>query len=188
MASDLARPDLARRVQRFAVFGAGLLALTVLDQWSKSAAVQRLGAPAGRLPTDGDLLTSAPHAVIGEWFSLRLAGNKGVANSMFADLPEGWRVPILVGFALVALGVVIVLFARSTARLDAIALTCIAGGAVGNLVDRIQLGYVVDFISWRLGGWTIPTFNVADVAICVGVGLLFVAGFRQRGALLAASG
>lgn len=175
---------LARRLHRFALFGAGLFCLALVDQWSKWFAVRRLAA--GRLPLDGDHLRSAPHAVLGDWFNFSLAGNKGAANSLFADLPEGWRVPILVGLAIVALAVVIVLFARSRARFDAVALTCIAGGAVGNLVDRIRLGYVVDFISWRIGGWTIPTFNLADVAICVGVGLLLFAGLRrQQGALLA---
>lgn len=179
-------PDLAR-LKRFSLFGAGVMALALFDQWSKWLVVKRLRAPTDLLPTNADTLVSARHPVIGDWFTFKLAGNKGVANSMFADLPDAWRVPVLVGFGLIALGVVIALFVRSTDRLDAVALTCIAGGAVGNLFDRIQLGYVVDFISWRFGGWTMPTFNIADVAICVGVGLMLFAGLRHRGAILAAS-
>lgn len=168
-------------VHRFIVFSAGLLMLAFSDQWTKWFAVQRLRP--GRLPVDGDQLTSPPYAVF-DWLNMRLAGNKGAANSMFATLPDGWRIPFLVGFTLLALAVLAALFWRTTARLDAIALTCIAGGAVGNLCDRVRLGYVVDFISWRVGAWTLPTFNLADVAICVGVGLLFIAGVRQPDALL----
>ena len=168
-------------MRRFAIFGAGLMMLAFCDQWTKWFAVQRLRP--GRLPVDGDQLTSAPYAFF-DGLSVRLAGNKGAANSLFANLPDGWRIPFLVGFTLIALAVLIVLFSRTTARLDAIALICIAGGAVGNLCDRVRLGYVVDFISWRIGTWTVPTFNLADVAICVGAGLLIVAGVRQPDALL----
>ncbi|MGK0359404.1 MAG: signal peptidase II [Bradymonadia bacterium] len=168
-------------LRRFSAFAAGLTMLAFSDQWTKWFAVRRLWP--GHMPVDGDNLTSPPYAIF-DWLSMRLAGNKGAANSLFATLPDGWRIPSLVGFTLIALAVLIVLFSRTTARLDAIALTCIAGGAVGNLCDRVRLGYVVDFISWRMGAWTLPTFNLADVAICAGVGLLFVAGIRQPDALL----
>jgi len=59
----------------------------------------------------------------------------------------------------------------------AMSLTLILGGAVGNLVDRVRLGHVVDFISVHYGGWYFPTFNVADAAISVGAALLLLDTF-----------
>ena len=59
------------------------------------------------------------------------------------------------------------------------ALVLIAGGAIGNLIDRIQIGYVVDFIDWHVNNYHWPTFNIADVSISVGVGLMIIDMIRQ---------
>ena len=60
-----------------------------------------------------------------------------------------------------------------------VALALILGGAVGNLVDRLRLGYVVDFVDVHWRGWHWPAFNVADSAICIGVGLLLLESLRS---------
>ena len=115
-------------------------------------------------------------------FNLRVAGNKGAAWGLFRDLPETWRVPFFVAIAVVAV-VVIVLFYRGARgqKVLSVALTLILGGALGNLTDRVRLGYVVDFIDSYYGAWHWPTFNVADIAISVGVGLLLVDMVLNRG-------
>ena len=64
-------------------------------------------------------------------------------------------------------------------KLTQAALILIAGGAIGNLIDRIQIGYVIDFIDWHIGEHHWPTFNVADISISVGVGLIVIDGIRQ---------
>jgi signal peptidase II len=60
----------------------------------------------------------------------------------------------------------------SQQRILGVALGLILGGGLGNLIDRVSLGYVVDFISWHYGEWYWPAFNIADAAICVGAVLL----------------
>lgn len=117
---------------------------------------------------------------------LRLAFNKGAAFGLF-NRTTGSRVFLsLIGLA--ALGLVFFLLRRpeSDSRLFAIALACVTGGAVGNLVDRIAFGQVTDFIwvwltsSWKLV-WPWPAFNVADIALVVGVLLMIPSMLLQRG-------
>lgn len=107
------------------------------------------------------------------WFNLTLHHNQGAAFSFLADA-GGWQRWF---FSLLAVGVsaMIVFWLRDLKpgqwRL-ALALSLILGGALGNLVDRVNLGYVVDFISVHYRGWYFPTFNVADAAISVGAFLM----------------
>ena len=104
-------------------------------------------------------------AVIPEWFYLVHRRNPGVAFSFFADLPDGWRTPLLTGLSL--LGVVI--FGRMVMsngdRVVRAAATVVLGGALGNLGDRLLNGYVTDFVLVRYFPFV---FNVADAAISVG--------------------
>ena len=76
--------------------------------------------------------------------------------------------------ALVVGSVVAVWLTRlsSQQRVLGVALGLILGGGLGNLIDRVSLGYVVDFISWHYGAWYWPAFNIADAAICLGAVLL----------------
>src|SRR5690606_12979582 len=69
---------------------------------------------------------------------------------------------------------------RPDARLERVALALVAGGALGNLVDRIRDGAVTDFIRWRAGEHVWPIFNVADVALVIGAGLLLLETARAR--------
>jgi signal peptidase II len=116
-------------------------------------------------------------SVIGDAVSFRYAENPGVAFSMLRDLPGGRFV--LAGLAVLAL-VLVIRYLRATpvnhTRIHA-ALGLIAGGAIGNLVDRVLHARVVDFVLvdldvWPLDPW--PVFNVADVVLVVGVGLMIL--------------
>ena len=168
-------------MRRYLPLAIGALAWIALDQWTKIAVASAL-VRGGELPADASQIRSAVHPVTESWFNLRVAGNKGAAWGLFRDLPETWRVPFFVAIAVVAV-VVIVLFYRGARgqKVLSVALTLILGGALGNLTDRVRLGYVVDFIDWYYGDWHWPTFNVADIAISVGVGLLLVDMVLNRG-------
>jgi len=115
------------------------------------------------------------------FFNLVLAYNKGAAFSFLAGAP-GWQTPLFVGVALLAIAVVSVLLVRSPGRrMFCGGLALILGGALGNLVDRLRFGQVVDFLDFHALGWHWPAFNVADSAITVGAGLLILESFLQRG-------
>jgi len=124
-------------------------------------------------------------SVIDGFFNMVRAYNPGVAFSMFADLPDSVRLWLLLG---VTIGIAIaVLFwwwqERLRAGMTSWLLMLILSGAAGNIWDRIQLGYVVDFIDWyvRIGGteyhW--PAFNVADACISIAVVLLLITSLKK---------
>ena len=82
------------------------------------------------------------------------------------------------------MGILLTLYFKSEGqRLQQSALILIFGGAIGNLIDRVQIGYVIDFIDWHYNGYHWPTFNVADISISVGVGLLIIDMILQSVAL-----
>ncbi len=124
--------------------------------------------------------------VIDGFFDIVRAHNTGVAFSMFNDLPDVWRTSFLVLLTCSIAIAVVIWWNRERTRPGPISwlLVCILAGAVGNIWDRIQLGYVVDFILWHitLGDQTYywPAFNIADACISVSVILLLVINFRQR--------
>lgn len=127
-----------------------------------------------------------PFKVADGWFNVVRAYNTGVAFSMFNNLPPNWGTNLLVGVTIgIAMAVAFWWWReRRASGLTSWALLLVLAGAVGNIWDRLTLGYVVDFIDWyiRLGGteyhW--PAFNVADSCISVGVVFLLVSSFRKR--------
>ena len=111
------------------------------------------------------------------FFNLVLVYNKGAAFSLFAQA-AGWQTPLLAAFALAAAVIVSVLILRNPDRgLLCLGLALILGGAVGNLIDRLRFGHVVDFLDFHALGWHWPAFNVADSAISIGAVLLILEGF-----------
>lgn len=108
-----------------------------------------------------------------------LAYNKGVAFSLFND-GAAWQRYGLSAFAVLIAGVFAVWMARLPRRdaWSAAALALVIGGALGNVIDRLRLGHVVDFVLVYWRDWSWPAFNVADSAICVGAVLLLFAGWR----------
>jgi signal peptidase II len=116
------------------------------------------------------------HEVTG-FFNLVLVYNKGAAFSFLADAP-GWQGPLLIAFAVLAAVVVSFLILRSPQKkLFCAGLALILGGAVGNLIDRLRFGHVVDFLDFHAFDWHWPAFNVADSAITTGAVLLILEGF-----------
>jgi signal peptidase II len=150
--------------RKYVLFSVFTVVSLLLDQWTKVMARDVL-RPRGPFN---------PKVVIQGFFDLRYAENPGVAFSMFQDLPGG-RV-LLTLLAVVAL-VVVIAYLRKTpieATRVHIALGLVGGGAIGNLVDRVMYGKVTDFIVWKKGIHEWPAFNIADAALCVGVGLILL--------------
>jgi signal peptidase II len=117
---------------------------------------------------------------VAAFLNLVLVYNKGAAFSMFADAP-GWQTPLLIAFALGAAGIVSYLILRNPAkRLLCLGLALILGGALGNLIDRVRFGHVVDFLDFHAMGWHWPAFNVADSGITIGALLLILDGFAHN--------
>lgn len=113
------------------------------------------------------------------FFNLVHVHNTGAAFSLFADQP-GWQRGFFVVLAGVASGVILYLLRRTRGQpLFSGALALILGGAVGNLVDRVLYGHVIDFLDFYLGDWHWPAFNVADSAITLGAALLIWDSFRK---------
>ena len=114
--------------------------------------------------------------VIDGLFNLTLSFNRGAAFGLWTGLSSGWREVVLASTILLALGVVGFLLTRPyyQSKLAQLALSAILGGAVGNVIDRFMYGAVVDFLDFYVGSYHWPAFNIADSAICVGVGLLLI--------------
>lgn len=131
------------------------ISIVLLDQASKCLIVSRIPLH-GRIP------------VIPGFFQIVHVHNTGAAWGML----EGFNA-CLIALSVVILGAMLV-FRRSImgdGTANRIAAALIAGGIVGNLFDRLRLGYVVDFLDFHLGASHFPAFNVADSAICIGAGL-----------------
>ena len=112
--------------------------------------------------------------VVTDFFNVVRVHNAGAAFSFLSDA-SGWQRWLFVGIGAVAM-VLIVWMLRSnpTQRLFSAALSLILGGAVGNVLDRLLYGYVVDFIDVHWAGWHFPAFNVADSAITLGAAALIL--------------
>lgn len=112
--------------------------------------------------------------VIRGFFNLTRVRNKGAAFSLLSTAPDGFRSAFFISVSLVAVTVIALMIRKANDRLLVVSFSLIAAGAVGNLVDRVRFGEVVDFIQWYVGTWYWPSFNVADSAITVGVALLVI--------------
>jgi len=112
----------------------------------------------------------------------RLAKNPGGAWGLLGNESPSLRITFFVAISLVAVGFILSLYRRTTLEQKALTwgLPLVLGGALGNLVDRIRYGHVIDFIEVHLGSYQWPTFNVADIAIVVGVGLMAIDMFTPR--------
>ena len=128
----------------------------------------------------GELLASRPPAVITPFFNFVLAYNTGAAFSFLAE-GSGWQRWLFAGIAVVAAALISVLIRRhAEQRLFCAGLSLILGGAIGNLIDRLARGHVVDFLQLHAGDWYWPAFNVADSAITVGAVLVVLDNLRSK--------
>lgn len=156
-ALDAAHPRMS--LPRFTAWLLLAVLIVALDLWTKHLAVSNL-----------ELYRPVP---ITGWLNMTLAHNTGAAFSLFAD-QSGWQRWFFIVFAS-GISVFLLLWLWRlplTARLLPVSLMLILGGAIGNLVDRVRLGYVVDFIDVHYNNWHWPAFNVADSAIVIGVALM----------------
>jgi signal peptidase II len=140
----------------------------LIDQSSKAWAVSRLRF--------GDQVTLIPGLL-----NFAYAENTGVAFSMLDDNGSTGRWGLSV-IALIAATLVVYFFWRTPRDDDRImgALALLLAGIIGNVTDRIRLGFVVDFIDVQFGSWHYPTFNVADMSIVIGAGLLILDMFLSK--------
>jgi len=128
---------------------------------------------------------SRPHRFIEDYWHFRYVENPGAAWGMFANLPDTARRVFFHVVSLAALAFIFAMYVRLEPgqRLVSVALSLVAGGALGNFMDRLARGYVIDFIDWHWRnqpGMRWPTFNVADAAICVGVAFMLLDSLRMR--------
>lgn len=122
--------------------------------------------------------------VIEGFFYLTHVRNPGAAFGLFATMSEEIRLTFFIGISVVAIGIIISFFLKLAPgdRLSALALGFILGGALGNLVDRVRYGEVVDFLHFRLWqGYSWPDFNLADSFIVIGVALLLLELLASEG-------
>ena len=127
-------------------------AVVVLDQWTKRGIEAGLGPGSPQTRVE----------VLGDWFALEYAETRGAAFGLFA----GSSAAVTAAGIVILAGLLLYSWGRgATSRWLGLGTGLVAGGAVGNLIDRLRSGYVVDFVA--VGPW--PNFNVADAAISVGV-------------------
>jgi signal peptidase II len=150
--------------------GLGVAALVVvLDQASKAVVLAGF---------TGDGLDD--RIGVTPFFNLVLTFNRGVSFGLFnAAGSTGSALVLSLVAAAIVLGLVWWL-SRATSLLLAVSIGLIVGGAIGNVVDRIRLGEVVDFLDFHIGSWHWPAFNLADTAICLGVAGLLLDGLLLR--------
>ena len=120
--------------------------------------------------------------IIPGFFNLVYVTNSGAAFSMLASVDSPWRHYFFVGVNLLAgIGLTIAYYRFKKAHFGyVISLALIVGGALGNLIDRLRYGSVVDFLDFYLGSYHWPAFNVADSAICVGAVLFLIVNILEE--------
>jgi len=132
--------------------------VVTVDQISKYVVVEKLA--------------NQPPVEVTSFFNLLLVYNRGAAFSFLAGA-GGWQREFFTGIALIASAWIIWLLHRHPRQtLFSLALALVLGGAIGNVIDRLMIGAVVDFLDFHAFGWHWPAFNVADSAITCGAALL----------------
>ena len=172
------------------LFLAATAVLTAMDLGSKHWALDRLSQPSslasepvcqpneyGRIQTQR--AQRPPVVLIEGYLEFRYAENCGAAFGFMRDMPTLVRTGVF--YVAAAGAVILLLWMFVTGRggtLFALSVPLIISGAIGNFVDRVRFGYVVDFVRFHLNDrWAYPTFNVADAWITIGVALILIEGF-----------
>ena len=197
-------------MRKYVFLVVGALIVFALDQWTKVWAVDALvGGFDGIRFTDGKvyIVGHQPIPIFESWWHHRLVGNTGAAFGIFGTLPQSMRSPFFFVITVIAVSMLVFLYKSADKQpVLRVAITLILGGAIGNLYDRLQHSFVIDFIDWFIPCTTEgsiqrsvidffapcrglnhhwPTFNVADVAISIGIGLfvidaLFLSSKREK--------
>lgn len=178
---------------RWALLAALFTVLVLADQWTKYLAVDRLTTVFERTPELGGLekvaafyerrhlepFATPPHYVWRPVWRMNYVENPGAAFGLFRDLPEGVRSAFFFVLSIGAIGFILHYYRklRADQRFLQVTLALVLSGAVGNFIDRLARGYVIDFVEWYWWNrpdirW--PTFNIADSLLVVGIAMLFV--------------
>jgi len=156
-----------------------LLATLILsiscDQLSKAWVIAHIpvGSVDGRIP------------IVEGFFYVAHARNAGAAFNLLLDWPARWRLTVFVAVAALAIAVILSFYRGldSRDRFNSLSLGLVMGGAIGNLIDRIVHGEVIDFLHFRLwSGYSWPDFNLADLCIVTGVVALLIELLAREGA------
>ena len=144
------------------------LGILLLDQWTKSMVVQKLA------------LYQRVEVIQG-FFALTHVRNTGGAFGIFGGEKGGVGSMLFVVVSVLAIGAIIFLFVRirEDEKTLALSFSLVLSGAIGNLIDRLRYGEVVDFLDFHLSTYHWPAFNVADSAICIGIGLMALELLRR---------
>ena len=182
----------SRGIQALALCVVATVFCTALDLWTKDWAVDKLSkaqqfeVPAACTPNErghqypqrarGDSIE-----LVSNYLELRYAENCGAAFGLLDEAPRWVRVGVFMSAGTLAVVALFVMFWRgSGGPLFAWSVPLVVSGALGNMIDRVRLGYVVDFIHFHIHeSFEWPTFNVADSTITVGVALLLLDGMRR---------
>ena len=170
---DTARPEKSKAEKRPAGPHWRLLAflaliLLFLDQASKHLAVKHLA-------------DVPPKVIIPDFFNLVLVHNRGAAFGFLNSPDIDWQFWVFLAATFAGCGLIVYLM-RSLPpnRVLTVGLAGILGGAMGNLVDRVRFRAVVDFLDFYYGEWHWPAFNVADIGICAGAGLVLLIMWKSN--------
>ncbi len=152
---------------RYLVFFAISFFILGLDLFTKKMALE-------------NLTSSSSVEIIPGFFNLVLVFNSGAAFGFLNNPGTTWQTWLFLIVTLLAMGLIIHLI-RTIARdrFSFLGLAFIMGGALGNLLDRLRYQAVVDFLDFYVGDWHWPAFNVADIAICVGAGLVILSFWKK---------
>lgn len=155
--------------RRNIVFATTVFVIVMLDWWTKAWIVETVAYRSG-------------YSVIDGFFNIVHARNRGAAFGILNDANPNWVMPFFLIAGAAALGFLVMLVRRVPAQrtLSPLLLGGIGGGAIGNIVDRVRWGYVVDFLDFYVGQWHWPAFNVADMGISGGVVILIVLSLLKK--------
>ncbi|WP_243546425.1 signal peptidase II [Pseudodesulfovibrio tunisiensis] len=156
-------------MNRYALATVWTVSMTALDQLTK-------------LLVMGTMPEWTYKTIIPGFFNLVHVHNKGTAWGFLDREDIDWQVPLFIGITIVALG--FIAYMLKTTREDdkwmVTGLGMIAGGAIGNLIDRVRLGEVVDFLDFYVNSYHWPAFNIADSALTVGAVCILISMYRNR--------
>lgn len=137
----------------------------------------------GTLPLSGAAWDVVPvpylMAHVFDFFNIVFTWNPGTSFSLFRAMGEVAPMILIVGTGFIT-GFILYYLCQRAQSYEVVPLALIAGGAIGNLLDRIRFGAVIDFLDFHIGGWHWPAFNVADICIVVGVGLYLLNMYIAR--------
>ena len=152
----------------------------LLDQLSKGVLLYLI---TGGVPLFGPAWDVVPvpylMAHVFDFFNIVFTWNPGTSFSLFRALGESAPLILVVATGVIIGAILYYLFKKAKGY-ERVPLALIAGGAIGNLIDRVRFGAVVDFLDFHIGGWHWPAFNVADICITVGVGLYLLNWYIAR--------